>query len=309
MDKSQIRNKWLKLLGSPVNFDFEKSFKLVKKYSFDDFDGEMYLQANGVRLNGETTYQRVFFAIPKNHKNNLPAVIVPFYFVDATLGFDLETEEELSKYTTNATMLDLVKRGYFVASADSYHLNYIDSQLDITDFKRWDVVGEAITKDHPEWTGMGKLVADTKLVVDVVVQDERVDKDNVGIMGHSLGGKMAFYTGCLDDRIKVICASDFGLIWKQSNWEDLHYWGKKLDIVKKEGLNNVDLLYSVAPKPFCLIAGLYDNSDSRDVLYALKDYQENRDKLFVVEHRAGHRPPEYAKQSGYAFLDYHLMNK
>ena len=43
---------------------------------------------------------------------------------------------------------------------------------------------------------------------------------------------MAFYTGCLDERFKVILASDFGIGWDQTNWKDLWYWGSRVDELK-----------------------------------------------------------------------------
>ena len=39
--------RWLDQIGKPENYDFEKKLELKKKYDFGDFDGELYLQANG----------------------------------------------------------------------------------------------------------------------------------------------------------------------------------------------------------------------------------------------------------------------
>ena len=300
-------NDWLNLIGKPKNYNYEKSVKLIKKYSFDEFDGELYLQSNGISPSGEVTFQKVFVAIPKNLKGKVPAVAVPFYHYEGTLGFFPDTMEVFEKFKDNATLVDLVKRGYIAATAHAYHLTYVpENKSDLMDFTRWKVAGEALNKAHPEWSGVGKLIYDTKLMIDLLYSDPRVDGDKIGIMGHSLGGKMAYYTGCLDDRIKVIVASDFGLLWEQTNWEAVWYWGDKLDILKSKNMNNIDLLSFVAPKPFCLLAGLYDNDLSRETLYSLDGYKENQSNLFVVNHATGHRPPKYAKDAGYGFIDYHL---
>ena len=73
------------------------------------------------------------------------------------------------------------------------------------------------------------MVSDTTLLIDAVAFDFRVDNTCIGIMGHSLGGKMAFYTGCLDERVRVIVASDFGIGWEQTNWSDIWYWHNSVD--------------------------------------------------------------------------------
>lgn len=297
---------WKELIGTPEIYEFDKSFELVKKFECKEFNCELYLQANGIRPDGKVTYQRVMIALPKEIAGKLPGVVVPFYYPEAALGMDPETQIELSKYEDNATMFEIVRHGYIAISADSYHLNYAECPLEREDFGRWNFVSEIFNLEHPEWSGIGKLVADTKLLIDVLEADARVDSRRIGIAGHSLGGKMAFYTGCLDERIKVIMASDFGIGWEQTNWSDPWYWGEKLKVVKERGLDNSMLLADAFPKPFCLLAGEFDNDDSRKIVHSIEKYKECPERLFVVDHRNGHRPPKYAAEAGYSFLDYWL---
>lgn len=300
--------QWLDAIGRPQNYAFPKTRELVKRYDCPDFDGELYLQANGIRPDGTVTFQRLFMAFPKNQTGKLPAVAVPFYYPEATLGFDPETGEKLPNYAANATVLDLVCRGYAVATADAYHLNYRESNRERTDFYRWADAAEQLQQDQPGWCGVGKLIADTKLVLDALEEDPRVDSSRMGIAGHSLGGKMAFYTGCLDERVKVMLCSDFGFGWDQTNWDDTWYWGTKLKELKEQGFDHTSLLQAAAPKPFCLLAGQYDNEESRRMILAAPFYSEHPERAFVVNHATGHRPPQYAKDAGYGFLDQWLKN-
>lgn len=302
----QTRADWLRVIGYPKNDAYPKTRMFSKRYDFPDYSIQVYQQANGIRANGEITYQRLFMGFPKAAQGKIPAVAVPFYYPEATLGFDPETGESLPKFAENATFLDLVRRGFVVATADAYHLTYIDSSLPREDFSRWRVSAEALLRDHPNWTGMGKLIADTRLVIDALAEDPRVDADRIGIAGHSLGGKMAFYTGCLDDRVKVILASDFGIGWDQTNWKDIWYWGEKLDTLKAGGFEHSSLLASAAPKPFCLLAGLYDNEESRRMMDSVSQYKDFPGRLFFVNHATGHRPPKYAADAGYGFLAHWL---
>lgn len=292
---------WLDLIGSPADPEFEKSLVLEKKYRLPEFDVELYTQANG-----KGTSQRIMIALPKDLSKPLPCVAVPFYYPEAMLGFDPETGEILEKYYPVAMMTHLVKRGYIVASADAYHLTYIRSEKNIADFSRWRDAATALRADNPGWSGIGKLVADTVLMIDVLAADPRVDHKRIAIAGHSLGGKMAFYTGCLDDRVKVILASDFGIGWDQTNWNEIWYWGKKVDELKAAGIEHSSLLGSVAPKPMMLIAGQYDNDESFEIMKRAGGYDGYEKNLRIINHATGHRPPEYALNAGYDFIDEYL---
>ena len=73
---------WQKLLQVPENYLFEHKITPVKRFEYQDFDAELYLQNNG-----PGTVQRVLKVLPKNINKALPAVVVPFYFPEAVIGF------------------------------------------------------------------------------------------------------------------------------------------------------------------------------------------------------------------------------
>ena len=293
-----LHDRWARYLSPPADYTFERKVRLVKKYSFSECDCELYEQANG-----PGTTQRVLVAFPKELKGKASGIVAPFYFPEAMLGFELETRQPLDKYKGITYLADLAQRGYVCASADSYHLTYKPSSLDRNDFKRWREAAAALKRDWPEWTGIGKLTADTRLVVDLLCADSRVDADRIGIIGHSLGGKMALYAGCLDPRIKAIAASDFGLCWDQSNWKDAWYWGDKLAEVRASGMEQVQLLAISGGKPFFLAAGKYDDISSFAAMARAEGYEGHPERLCGVNHATGHRPPRYATEAAYAFLE------
>ena len=138
--------------------------------------------------------------------------------------------------------------------------------------------------DHPRWSGMGKLISDTRRMIDGLCEDARVDSARVGIAGHSLGGKMAFYTGCLDERVKVILASDFGFGWEQSNWDEPWYWNGRVKELEALGLDHTVLLELAAPKPFCLLAGEYDDASSGERMGRTLGYASDPAHLKLVHH-------------------------
>ncbi len=299
-----LHDDWAKPLSVPAGYTFERKVEPVKTWKFADFDVESYRQANG-----PGTSQRVFVAVPKAQKfpGRRPGVVVPFYFPECMIGFDPETGERLPKYEKISMMADLAKRGFVTISADAYHLTYLPkSEQGRTDFGRWRKAAEALSRDWPEWSGVGKLVADTRLLVDMLVADPRVDAARIGIIGHSLGGKMAFYTGCLDPRIKVIVTSDWGIVWDTTNWSDIWYWGAREAALKAAGHTHAELLDYAGGKPFMIIAGRYDGEPARTMVMGTEVYRRHPERAVVLNHATGHRPPPDALEAGYRFLERHL---
>ena len=292
---------WMQYLEVPKDYAFTPDVQMQKSYSFADFDAELLLQKNG-----PDTWQRVLKVFPKGCSGPVPAVVVPFYFPEGMLAFELDSQEELPKYFGIEMMIHLAKRGFACISADSYHLTYLDSGRGRGDFMRWKEAGDAISKDWPQWCGMGKLVADTRLLIDLLEEDSRIDSQRIGIAGHSLGGKMAFCTGCLDPRVKVMMASDFGFLWEQTNWEKSWYWGDKLELLKQNGITNTDLLSYSRGKPFFLIAGDADTDASFEAMKQAKGYDRHPERLGFLNHATGHRPPASALEQGYDFIEKQL---
>ena len=305
---------WSRYLDPPAEYAaFPRSVEKLATYSFSDFDVEEYRQANG-----PGTFQRLMMAVPKNAKGRLPAVVVPFYYPEAMLGFNPKTgglefqytspKTNLTYFTEVAYMSDLAKRGYITVTAEAYYLTYSQKNAPDGSWGKWGHVGRRLKEDHPDWTGIGKLTFDTRLLIDLVAADPRVDPERIGITGHSLGGKMAFYAGCLDSRIKVIVASDFGIGWDQTNWKDIWYWGDRLNEVKSRGMDHAGLLSLSGGKPFCLIAGQADNEESGVIMRRAKGYEKHPESLKLINHATGHRPPRSATEEGYRFLDRYLKN-
>ena len=298
---------WSAMLDPPAEYaSFQRSVEKIGAYACADFDVEVYRQANG-----PGTFQRVMMSVPRERKGKLPCVIAPFYFPEAMLGFNpkdgslssenVETGTNLAFYAGISYMSDLARQGYVTVSADAYHLTY-RPQADAS----WRRAGEALNADWPRWSGVGKLAFDTRLLVDLASADPRVDASRIGMIGHSLGGKMAFVAGMIDSRVRVVVASDFGLGWTQTNWGDCWYWGEKLAILRGKGLSNVDLLSQSGGKPFCLIAGETDDADSGRLMRSADGYEGHPERLRFIRHGTGHRPPTEATQEGYRFLALYL---
>lgn len=290
---NDIKKQWTDALGKPAEDMSAGDLTLVQVYSYADFDIELYV---GRR-------QRVMMVIPKGVPFPAPAAAIPFYFPEGMLGFDPATGEDLSFFKGIEMMVHLAKRGYITVCGDAFHLTYIDSDADRMDFSRWRDGARALKQNNPDYTGMGKLVDDTVFLVDVLCGDARVDSNRIAAAGHSLGGKMAFYAGCLDDRVQAILASDFGFGWDMSNWNDEWYWGEKVRKLISRGMDHTQLLGIASPKPFCLLAGQYDNEKSDAMMRSACGYANGTERLLCINHATGHRPPLAVLEKGYDFLD------
>jgi len=287
-----LPESWSRYLDPPKAYaGFERKVRKVRTKDCSDFTVEWYLQRNG-----PDSEQRVMLAVPKRLTGKVPCVVVPYYFPEAMLG-------EETNYVEIAYVADLARRGYAAASAEAYHLTYATNGSPADVWAKWRCAGESLKRDWPMWTGIGKLTFDTRLVIDLVAADPRVDADRIGILGHSLGGKMAFYAGCLDPRVKAIVASDFGIGWTQTNWDAVWYWGERVAEMRAAGRSHAELLTASGGKPFCLIAGKYDDADSGAIMRAAKGYDGSSGRLLLLHHGRDHRPPPEMTDAGYRFLD------
>ena len=295
---TDIRQRWLREIGHPAEAGKMGERTLIARYDEAEFTAELYRQENG-----EGRYQRLLMAFPKQGKGPFPAVAVPFYKAEHMLGYDPGTGEVYPRYQKAPIMLDLLRRGYAVASADAYHISYYDSDRAPMDFTRWQEASVLLRKANPHWSGIGKLVSDTRLVIDALAEDERVDADRIGIAGFSLGGKMAFYTGCLDDRIRAIMAADFGFLWHQTNWQDNWYWASHVEVLKEKGMDHGQLLSACAPKPICILGGEFDTEESGEKLMLVPGYEPDDGRRMYLRYGTEHRPTKEGLEAGYDFLD------
>ena len=300
---ADLRRRWGFWLDAPEGYAFKKEHKLVKKYSYQVYDAELYLQKNGPE---DWQWQRVLKVFPKNITKPLPAVGIPFYYVEAMLGHELDDESaKLEHFVEIAQAAQLAKRGYMAITCDLSQQNYVkyDKPPARDCWWRFRDMSLKLAEDYPMWNPHAHRVYVTRLMFDLLEDDTRVDKSRIGITGHSLGGQTCYYAGCLDPRVKAIMASDFAFNFGQSCWDVLHYWGGKLPTVRGGGLENYSLLTLSGAKPFCLLSGFYDDARSYYDMVKAKGYRSHPHDLKIVNHGVGHRAPQWALEEGYSFLD------
>lgn len=166
---------------------------------------------------------------------------------------------------------------------------------------------ERFQSKHPSCKGMSKMLFDAQRAVDVLVNLSDVDSGRIGAIGHSLGGKEAFYLGAFDERVKVIVSNEGGIGIDFSNWDDPWYLGKE---IHSFGHEHHELLALCAPKPFLLIGG--DSSDgikSTPYINAVKPVYRlygKEENIRLYNHGQGHNITPEAEKLSYKWMTEHL---
>jgi cephalosporin-C deacetylase-like acetyl esterase len=62
--------------------------------------------------------------------------------------------------------------------------------------------------EHPDLSAMGRMFYDAQRALDVLVAIEGVDRQRVGVIGHSLGAEETLMLVAFDERVKTAVASE-----------------------------------------------------------------------------------------------------
>jgi pimeloyl-ACP methyl ester carboxylesterase len=162
---------------------------------------------------------------------------------------------------------------------------------------------------HPQWTGLGKWVWDSQRLLDYVYTLPNVDRSRIGIIGHSLGAKMALYAAAFDDRINTTVFSEGGIGFSMSNYDDYWYLGEAMRSIPA-GTDQHELLGLIAPRPFLLIGGdEYDGPRSWHYVNAARQVYGlfgKPEQIGYFNHHTGHSPTPEAIGHAMRWLEHFL---
>ncbi len=129
----------------------------------------------------------------------------------------------------------LVRRGFAVLTFDQ--IGFGTRVLDSRDFYH----------RYPQWSLMGKMVADTRAAVDACEQVDILDRQRISLMGYSLGAKIGLLTMALDSRVKALAAA--------SGFESLRRATKDKGV---EGIRHYSHIHGLMPR-----LGFFDGHEAR----------------------------------------------
>ncbi|MGC3970196.1 MAG: alpha/beta fold hydrolase [Pirellulales bacterium] len=208
--------------------------------------------------------------------------------------------------------VELAKRGYVVIAPD--YVSFGDQKSH--DFAKDDYV-----------SGTMKAIVDHIRCVDYLDSREDVDGEQIGVIGHSLGGHNALFVAAFDLRIKAIVSS--------CGWDPFHHYydGKKLAnwaqprympwVVEKFGADPdrmpfdfYEVVAALAPRPFFTNSPQGDgNFQYKGVKKGVAAAREVYDLLkadIALQARypnCGHDFPNAQRREAYTFLDAALKHK
>ena len=298
--RKALHERWLDVLGSPSFEGVDGDAEVIDSFEAPDFRGTVFRQPTGPE-----TRQLVLLMEPARTPHSpRPGAVVPFYYVDDMSGYDLAAKKKLVKREFAAFGEDLVRQGYVVVCVEAFPYNTVPDPRSDAPYAWWRAAAAKVLQGNPQWTGMGKLVWDTRLATNLLLRQPDVDKNRIAIIGHSLGGKMGFYAGCLDERIKATVGSDFGIGYSFTNWDAPWYLGEKIHD-PEFNLAHHHLLALHAPRSFLLIGGKFDKPESwQHINEAGKVYKlyGKENALGFFNHASGHAPTRDSLVAAYRWL-------
>lgn len=299
-ERAQLRRRWESHLGHPSFGDFDRTAEEIERFEAPDFHGTLYRQPTG-----PDTRQLVLLMEPRAVRlSPRPGAVIPYYHPDLMAGIDAATHAPVDERPNVHFGRHLVQQGYVVVCPEAYPYNTVPEPPEGDASAWWRAAADKLAADHPGWTGMGKLTWDTRCATDLLLSQPDMDPSRTVAMGHSLGGKMAFYAGALDERLKAVISSDFGIGWDFTNWSDPWYHGDRIE-AQGFDLAHHQLLALLAPRSFLLIVGDTDKPESWQYLQAAQEVYDlygRRDAVGCFYHATGHQPTDESIEVAYRWL-------
>jgi len=277
--RKQIEAKWAELLGEMPELPPGVNVKPAKTFDQERYTGRlMYLQVEA------DWWEKIFLMIPRKPlARPTPVVIVPYYDVDTPAAKNMGGRSYMPHGVRSFAYL-MAQQGYIAVAirwyGESYGENYAEAVANLK-------------IRHPGLSGLGKWVWDAQRLVDYLYTLPEVDCKNIGIIGHSLGGKMSLYAAAFEPRITAVVASELGIGITFSNYEDYWYHDQTIRGIEKH-TDHHELLGLIAPRPFMLIGG--DSADNDKSWYYINSAREvyslfgKPENIGYFNHRTGHTP-------------------
>jgi dienelactone hydrolase len=242
-----------------------------------------------------------------------PAVLVVFYEPETSTGLNDDEKHRFRDYA-----LQLTRRGFVTLSIGSPGGDARNPAL-----------GDAVCQP----LSFHAYVAAN--CWHALANHPKVDRDRIGVVGHSYGGKWALFAGALWDKFAAVAVSDPGIVWDEKR-PNVNYWepwylgldpgqpkrkpgvitdtnprtGAYAKLIEaKRDLTDIHAL--ICPRPF-LVSGGSEDSPER---WTSLNHAIRVNELLGFQHRVGmtnrpaHSPTEEANAVVWGFFEHFLGAK
>lgn len=182
----------------------------------------------------------------------LPVIIYLHQYAHST-GFSKGYDKD-GRRGTKELFESLVKRGFAVMAIDMYGFGT----------RIWEAKNFYLR--YPQWSKMGKMVADVKGCIDAIEDLDYLDNSHIYLLGNTIGGSVSLMTAALDDRVAGVATVAAFSPWRSSNsqYESLRTYSHLHGFIPRLGAfaNNPErtpvdfgeIITATAPRPILILA-------------------------------------------------------
>jgi len=286
--------------------------KLPSRASLPDLDVSI---KESVEENGYVRHL-IDFASAKEDADRIPA----YLYVPSGIAEGAKRPAIVALHPTHKIGKDVVdgrserpNRGYAKELAEAGYVVIAPDYLSFGEYTDYDFEADRYK------SGTLKAVWNHMRCVDLLQARADVDGDNIGTIGHSLGGHNAIFLGVMDERVKAVvtsCGWTPFRDYKQGNitgWTSNRYMPALRDEYDldpaKVPFDFPELIAAIAPRAFFSNSPLWDsNFDYRGVEKAapvarrIFELYEVPDKMRIAYPDADHDFPQDVREESYRFL-------
>jgi acetyl esterase/lipase len=209
-----------------------------------------------------------------------------------------------STHPNLATAAELARRGFVVLAPDYPSFGDYTYDFDADDYV----------------SGTMKGIFNHMRGVDLLIERKDVDRERIGVLGHSLGGHNALFVAAFDERLRVVVTScgwtPFHDYYggKLAGWTSARYMPRIRDVYKNDAdrvpFDFYGVLAAIAPRAVFTNSPLRDDNFSvagvkKAIPPVLEVYKllSAADRLVAKYPDCGHDFPKEVREEAYRFID------
>ncbi|NGF56607.1 alpha/beta hydrolase [Parapedobacter sp. SGR-10] len=309
--REEIKTKWHSIMGEWPVLLKDQDLTIIAS---EQKDG--YVQHH-VRFKWLPSEETDGYLLIPDGAGKRPAVVTVYYNPEMPAGVIVKANRPYRDYA-----LQLTKRGFVTLSIGTREASAA---------KRFSLYYPSLYNAQVQPLSMLAYAAANAW--HVLARRPEVDKERIGIIGHSFGGKWAMFASCLFEKFACAVWSDPGIVFDETKGSNVNYWEpwylgyypppwdnvwRKTGMIQeakgiypklvREGWDLHELHALMAPRPFLVSGGSSDQIERWAPLNHTIQVNEllGYKNRVAMHNRPLHPPNENANEVAYRFLEYFL---